>query len=48
MGPPLGSSGKEHKSKKAKRSAEKKADLEKMDKAEAKVKEIRKRKPPSQ
>ena len=34
--------------KKAKRSAEKKADLEKMDAAEAKVKEIRKRKPPSQ
>lgn len=38
----------EHKSKKAKRSAEKQADLEKMDEAEAKVKEIRKRKPPSQ
>ena len=38
----------EHKAKKAKRSAEKKADLEKMDEAEAKVKEIRKRKPPSQ
>jgi hypothetical protein len=33
--------------KKAKRSAEKKADLEKMDEAEAKLKEIRKRKPPS-
>jgi hypothetical protein len=38
----------EHKSKKAKRSAEKKADLKKMDEAEAKVKEIRKHKPPSQ
>ena len=37
-----------HKSKKAKRSAEKKADLEKMDEAEAKLKASRKSKPPSQ
>lgn len=38
----------EHKSKKARRAAEKKADLAKLDEAEAKLKELRKkRKPPS-